>query len=127
MKKLLSCLLLFFSVITLYGCNNEQHMPEHKEEKLEELQENIGPNYQIDLYLGKYNGYYVWFDAEILLALGQVYVGEYKFIYPNTFHLYAYKDEVYDLREIYNDGKLSDKDIKQIYEYYCYALKNNLI
>lgn len=69
-------------------------------------------------YLGTYNGYVV------LLSIGGggqvltgVRIGSYEFSWPSAMALVAYKDnKEFTLRKIYEDGKISDTDLDQIYE-----------
>ena len=55
------------------------------------------------------------------------YIGCYYFENSNGFELYAYKDGVVKVIDLYNDGILSDSDIEQIEEYYYYAYDHNII
>ena len=101
-------------------------LPELEQEKLDVLKENIKPRH-IDLYLGEYNGYYVWFECDFTERVGIVEIGEYYFEYCAGFELYAYKDNVVKVVDIYNDKILSDSDIEQIEEYFYYAYAKGII
>lgn len=69
-------------------------------------------------YLGTYNGYVVLLNIG---GGGQVVSGEiigpYEFFWSSAMALVAYKDnKEFKLKKIYEDGKISDADLDQIYE-----------
>ncbi len=84
-------------------------------------------NHHLDLYLGEYDGYYIWFECYDTEVMGCIEIGNYYFEYTNGFELYAYKDSVVKVIDLYNDGILSDSDIEQIEEYYYYAYDKGII
>ena len=68
-------------------------------------------------YYGTYNDYVIIFEGGILNCLGEVVIAGYLFRYSNDFYLYAYQDgEFYDFLDVYNQGLISDEDVKSIYE-----------
>lgn len=101
-------------------------LPKLEQEKLDTLMENIKPRH-VDLYLGEYNGYYVWLECDNTERVGIVKIGDYYFEYYSGIELYAYKDGVVKLIDLYNDGILLDSDIEQIEKYYYYAYDKGII
>lgn len=101
--------------------------PQLDTSKLNDLIENIGENHHIDLYLGEYNGYHVWFESDGTEVLGCIEIGNYYFEYYGGFELYAYKDGVVKVSNLYTEGLLLDSDIEQIEEFYYYAYDHSLI
>lgn len=102
-------------------------LPQLESSELNKLTENIGENHYIQLYLGEYSGYHVWFECDGTEVLGYIEIGNYYFEYYGGFELYAYKDGVVKVIDLYNDGILSDSDIEQIEEYYYYAYDKGII
>ena len=102
-------------------------LPQLESSELNKLTENIGENHYIQLYLGEYSGYHVWFECDGTEVLGYIEIGNYYFEYYGGFELYAYKDGVVKVIDLYNAGILLDSDIKQIEEYYYYAYDNGII
>ena len=102
-------------------------LPQLESSELNKLTENIGENHYIQLYLGEYSGYHVWFECDGTEVLGYIEIGDYYFEYYGGFELYAYKDGVVKVIDLYNDGILSDSDIEQIEEYYYYAYDKGII
>lgn len=102
-------------------------LPQLETSELNKLIESIGENHFIQLYLGQYNGYHVWFEYDGTEVLGCIEIGNYYFEYYGGFELYAYKDGVIKIIDLYNDGILSDSDIAQIEEYYYYAYDKGII
>lgn len=102
-------------------------LPQLESSELNTLTENIGENHYIQLYLGEYSGYHVWFECDGTEVLGYIEIGNYYFEYYGGFELYAYKDGVVKVIDLYNDGILSDSDIEQIEEYYYYAYDHSII
>lgn len=102
-------------------------LPQLESSELSKLIEDIGENHYIQLYLGEYNGYHVWFECDGTEVLGCIEIGNYYFEYYGGFELYAYKDGVVKVTDLYNDGILSDSDIAQIEKYYYYAYAKGII
>ena len=102
-------------------------LPQLESSELNKLTENIGENHYIQLYLGEYSGYHVWFECDGTEVLGYIEIGNYYFEYYGGFELYAYKDGVVKVIDLYNDGILSDSDIEQIEEHYYYAYDKGII
>lgn len=102
-------------------------LPQLESSELNKLTENIGENHYIQLYLGEYSGYHVWFECDGTEVLGYIEIGNYYFEYDGGFELYAYKDGVVKVIDLYNDGILLDSDIEQIEEYYYYAYDKGII
>ena len=72
----------------------------------------------IDLYLGCYNGYHVWFSRGDSTALREIYIGDFQFVYEYWFELYAFKNEKVKLIDLYNTGILNEYHIYQIHSHF---------
>lgn len=91
---------------------------------INELEEKTG--HYVEIYLGLYNGYDVWFQSGDSTAYHIISIAGYDFEYGNWFNIWTYKDEVISLYELYywhND--ISEDDIKEIYCNYCDIMVNN--
>lgn len=75
-------------------------------------------NIFIDLYLGCYNGYYVWFSRGDSTALREMYIGDFQFVYEYWFEIYAFKNEKVKLINLYNKGILNEYHIYQIHSHF---------
>ena len=133
MKKLAFFLFLFFVALTFVGCNDVNSiddLPKLDESTLAELNNSLSEKgYHLDFYLGEYNGYYVGFHyPEVhLTVISEKTIAGYTFFYHNSFILFAYNGEVFDLKDLYCNGTLSKKDIRQINKYYVFAYQNKLL
>lgn len=85
--------------------------------KDEELIKNNVDSY-IDMYLGCYDGYHVWFSRGDSTALRELYIGDFKFVHEYWFELYAFKNKEVKLVDLYNSGILNEYHVYQIYQYY---------
>lgn len=131
MKKWIACILCFVLCVSLFsGCSfgQKETKGEYSQTLSDELRAEISSFYGRPIsqdernvagftYLGTYNGYVV------LLSVGggQVpsgeMIGPYEFSWPSAMALVAYKDNTeFTLKKIYEDGKISDTDLDQIYE-----------
>ena len=72
---------------------------------------------------GKFGGYIICSeDASIMQSAMQLCLGVFFFYASLEIGLYAYKDGVfYSVEQLYNDGLLTDEDIKDIHEIYWIA------
>lgn len=75
-------------------------------------------NIHIDLYLGCYDGYHVWFSCGDSTALREMYIGDFQFVYEYWFELYALKNEKVKLIDLYNTGILNEYHIYQIHSHF---------
>ncbi len=76
-------------------------------------------------YFGEYNGYYIISDTyELCVSWGES-VGGYEFEYGQR-NIRALKidGKFYTLSDLYAKGKLTDKDLAKIYEYYLETKKS---
>ena len=88
---------------------------------INELEEKTG--YYVEIYLGLYNGYDVWFQSGDSTAYHIISIAGYEFEYGNWFNIWTYKEEVISLWELYYWYKdISNEDIKKIYSTYCISL-----
>lgn len=72
-----------------------------------------------DRYYGTHGGYGILFTSSIgpLEMISTVTIGDYSFKHAMQFELYAHRDgEFRPLKEIYDDGLISDQSIAEIYE-----------
>ena len=124
MKRILILLLM----ILLTSCNttiestqiesNESQSIIIDDQYINELEEKTG--YYVEIYLGLYNGYDVWFQSGDSTAYHIISIAGYNFEYENWFNIWTYKDEVISLLELYywhND--IPESEIKNIYCNYC--------
>ena len=75
-------------------------------------------------YYGTENGYVFLFRYGMSSMAWTTVIGEYRFNCPMEFHLLAYKDkQFYKIKDLYNDGILTDACIGEIYRSHC--LKGN--
>ena len=103
-------------------------MPKLDEITLNEINDIIAPKHKVRLYLGQYNGYYVWVQPAMAAVVDTQVIGEYTFKYNTSFILYAFKDEkVVTVKNLYEEEVLTDDDIKQIHYYFSLAAKHNII
>ena len=84
---------------------------------LEIINNNIRPNF-IEIYLGCYDGYYIWFQRGDSTAERIIMIGEFEFTYGYWFELYAYKDKQEKLIDLYYKGILNEYHLYQIHSYY---------
>lgn len=73
------------------------------------------------VYLGQYKGYYIWFSGSLAQAVETKIIGEYTFTYNTSFNLFAYKNEITTVNNLYSNGQLTKEDIKEIFEYFTYV------
>lgn len=82
--------------------------------KDEELLKNSVDS-SIDMYLGCYDGYHVWFSRGDSTASHAIYISEFQFAYGYWFQLYAFKSEELRLVDLYNTGILNEYHIYKIH------------
>lgn len=101
-------------------------LPNIDETKYNEIIEKEWP-ISIDLYLGNYNGYEVWFQRGDSQAVHNINLNDLEFTYGTYFELYAYKGEKFKLSEVYYRGLISDYQLYQIYQIYLFAYNGKMI
>lgn len=126
-------ILILIAMLLLTSCNtpiestqieNNESQKYYNDKYINELEEKTG--HYIEIYLGIYNGYDVWFQSGDSTAYHIISIAGYDFEYGNWFNIWTYKDEVISLWELYywhND--ISEDDIKEIYCNYCDIMVNN--
>lgn len=68
-------------------------------------------------YYGTENGYVIYCNRGALPFVCTIEIGEYEFSHSREFWLLAYKDgEVFELKELYEQGLISDDAIKTAWE-----------
>ena len=68
-------------------------------------------------YYGTYNGYVILFREGYAEMEAHIVIADYKFRYSMEFRLFAYKSgEFHMLKDVYEQGFVSDETIKSIWE-----------
>ena len=71
-------------------------------------------------YYGTYNDYTIIFEKFWLECESRLELANYEIKYSSSFRLWAYQDgEFYDIEDVYNQGLITDEDVKSIYEAHC--------
>lgn len=124
--------MIFFCFVGIVGCdnnsnNNEQIISEIKQDYFNEfvasMPEKNVDDVIINYYIGEYNGYYIlmlsYKGEAIFDIIGTIYFDEAELTYYDSNILRAWKDGTfYDLKELYESGKLSMNDIEEIIKQY---------
>ena len=124
-------ILILIAMLLLTSCNTpiESTQIENTESQsikiddqyISELEEKSG--HYIEIYLGLYDGYDVWFQSGDSTAYHIISIDGYEFEYSNWFNIWTYKEEVISLWELYYcHNAISEDDIKEIYYNYCNIL-----
>lgn len=124
--------MIFFCFVGIVGCgnnsnDNEQIISEIKQDYFNEFVASI-PEKNVDdviinYYIGEYNGYYIlmlsYKGEAIFDIIGTIYFDEAELTYYDSNILRAWKDGTfYDLKELYESGKLSMNGIEGIIKQY---------
>lgn len=90
-------------------------------EVLPEIKSAFGSDDEVAVY-GKYNGYYiVEFNSHSYLVVSEEDIGGVVFTFagkPQTVHGYM-QGELYELQELYADGKITHSDLLDIHQKHC--------
>lgn len=103
--------------------NNENQSIIIDDKYINDLEEKTG--HYVEIYLGLYNGYDVWFQSGDSTAYHIISIAGYDFAYGNWFNIWTYKEEVISLWELYYyNNAMTENDIKEIHCRYNYYLFN---